>query len=54
MVMCCRGEPYFMLESLAELHTAEAWKMKEGREASSPIHPASACLPHIAADTIQA
>jgi hypothetical protein len=31
-MLCCRGEPYFMRENLAELHTAEAWKMKEGRE----------------------
>lgn len=24
----CRGKPYYMRENLAELHTAEAWKMK--------------------------
>lgn len=30
-----RGEPYYLRDNLAELHTAEAWKMKEGREVAA-------------------
>lgn len=30
-----RGEAYYLREHLAELHTAEAWKMKCGREVAA-------------------
>ncbi len=32
LISSCRGESYYLREHLAELHTAEAWQMKCGRE----------------------